>query len=599
MKTATSQTAQTPFTNTPGEATKPDPAKLINITNNSGEEISILTPTTEDPTKVSNGIAVYNQRLVILKDTNGCTDISNTSNKNFLLDQYYKDPDTGKETYSTIYNVLGQTSSWYMPVANLGVMQILNQYEPQLITADDYSAMKSAGNFFQTISSYPSSKLSTDFQTAMSKTTSDAASKADGSTNSSKNINNSITENVNNFFKSTTDYKNVTLANLVAMETYYQDFPFAWASYDSSTFYLYSSNGKQTSFMGTITLTKPTTIDLTKANGDYKCTYAPAADPSDTSSLKVDTAKSKGLLYTNSLFVYSENPDDPSLGIKGTFQVKSTLTQKAGDTEIIPVLTGTIGGIVCSGFNTPQRKNSPDDSEFWNLVFHPKGAQQIFQSIMMWGGALMMLHFAYSMLSGIYNKLFGKKQPTTEEMFKEMKKDLSDQLEQQSKDIADRMSNNQNPGPDNPVDALEMTAEQRGLITDASNADRLSDSIESMEKSLETLAEYSQDMTAEQLENMEQLGTKLQDMQAKLDSASLKDIHQVVEDVQTDMASFSSDVNDFSGEISDLLSEQAKTQIADNARDVENISNEIDTANEEQEKIANEEDPAGEPIEPE
>ena len=472
-----------------------DKSKTINITNNSGQELAIITPTVEDPKQVPNGTPVYGQDSVILQDTNDATTLPDQKNQDYLLEQYYIDPKNKKKEYSTVYNILGQTSDWFKPVANLGVMQLLNEFAPQTITADNDKSMKEAGQFIQTISAYPSSKLSVDFQQAMSNTTTRAAQQADGSDNANKNITNSITDNVNSFFKSTSSYQDVTLADYVSMQNYYQDYPFAWAAFDNETFYLYSSDGKSTSFIGTIALTKPDTIDITKANGGYHCVFTPSKDPSDTSSLKVDNSKAKALLYTNSLFVYKDDTDNPNMAVKGTFQVKSTLTQNPNDTQIIPLLTGTVNGVIVTGFDSPQKQNDPDNSQFWNLVFHPKGAQQVFQCIMMWGGALMMLHFFGSLLYGIGKKIFGSKEPTTKELFEKMQNDLGAKLEAQSNQISESMSNGANPGPRNPQDAIQQLVEKRGEMTDLANADKFQDSIDSMSKSLEELAQYEQDMS--------------------------------------------------------------------------------------------------------
>ncbi|WP_135079550.1 hypothetical protein [Terasakiella sp. SH-1] len=580
-------------------STTDDQSKIINITNNSGTDISILTPTVEDPSKVPNGIVVYDQDLVILKDTDGGSVLSNDSNKNYLLEQYYEDSDTHQQEYSTVYNILGQTSDWYMPVANIGVMQLLHKFMPQTITKKNYDAMKQAANFYQTISAYPTSKLSTDFQAAMSSATTAAGNQADGSADSNKNIGNSITDNVNKFFKSTQSYQDVTLGDFVSMQSYYQDFPFAWAGYGSSTFYLYSSDGKSTSFLGTISLTKPETIDLTQPNGGYKCVFTPSTDPSDTSTLAVDTSKAKELLYTDSLFVYKDDPDNPGLAIKGTFQVKSTLTQNPNDTDIIPLLTGTVNGLICTGFNQPQKKDDPDNSDFWNLVFHPKGAAQIFQCIMMWGGALMMLHFFGSLLWGIGKKIFGKKEPTTKELFDKMQKELSDKLDAQSNRIAERISNGENPGPRNPKDALQQLVEKRGEMTDIANADKFEGSLDSMAKSLEDLAQYEEAMTMEQKGQLEEMGNELNKMQDTLDSATTRDLNKTMKDLDTQMKDFSGKMTEFSESMGEKISEATKANIAENTENVERVSEEIKTANEEQERVKEEFDPKDEPIEPE
>jgi hypothetical protein len=134
-------------------------------------------------------------------------------------------------------------------MANIGLMQNIfvtpPNFTPQTATAAEQQSIANADLFYQTIQAYPTSQLATDYQTAMSRTITSASSQANGSANSTANASDTITQNVNAFFQGTKQFQNVTLASLVAVESYYDKFPFIWAQYKSTTYYLYSRSSKR------------------------------------------------------------------------------------------------------------------------------------------------------------------------------------------------------------------------------------------------------------------------------------------------------------------------------------------------------------------
>ncbi|MCG1056049.1 hypothetical protein KQH49_14440 [Mycetohabitans sp. B5] len=576
-----------------------DQSKQIEVTNNSGVTACILTPTTNNPTDPANGVMVYDQSLELLKATDGTTTINNNATQTFTLDQYYIDPTTHQKKYSTLYNLLVSTADWLSPVANLGVIQIMSKYAPQTVTAESLKSMKEAATFFQTINAYPNSKLTTDFQTAMSGAQTAASKAADGSSGSSDAVADSIADNVNKFFKSTTSYKDVTLASFVAMQSYYQAFPFAWAAYGDKTFYLYATTGSTTQFMGTITLTKPTTLDVTLPNAGYSCTFAPAVKPSDTTSVEVDNSQSKTLVYLNGLFVDSASPDNPALAVKGLFMVKSQFTQTPSDTAIIPVLTGTVNGMMALGFDQPQKSDDKQHSDYWNVLFAPKGVAQIFESVMAWGGAVMLLHFVGTTLYGIYKWARGlgaAKQPTMQEMFEQQLKSIQDALQAQNQDVAQRMSDGQMSAPSSPEAAMQDLAVQTGNIADEVNAASLEDGVNAMNTTMQELAQYMSEMSQDQLTQLEGLGGQLQDVQNALTNATSETLHTVVQEQVQAMKDLHSGMDGFVDSVSESLSAQSAEMIKSNQTAVQEINKQIEESQEEQEKIVDDDDPAAEPI---
>src|ERR1700678_1451289 len=384
----------------------PDPTKEIKVTNNSGTSIVIMLPTTSTQTTDANGTMVYGQSLEVLTAVDGTTAVANNATETFVLDQTYTDPDTGDQDYSTIYDLLPSTANWYAPVANIGVMQsftIPASYPAQTVTAAGAAAFQNAGTFVQTISAYPSSGLATSYQQALGQATTNASGQANGSAGSSGAVAGSISDATNAFFAGTKTFQNVTLEAVVAVQSYYASFPFVWAEFAASTttYYLYSSNGTATSFVGTLSLTPPKTVNIAVANGGYTCTFTPASNGSHTTTVNVDSSAAKSVTYTNGLFVDNVDSDIPQVAIKGTFQIKSTFTGKSTDTQIITVLTGTVDNATCIGFDSPQLSQNTSDS-FWDTLFHPKNSAQIFQSIMQIGGAVMLLAFVGQSAYGIY-----------------------------------------------------------------------------------------------------------------------------------------------------------------------------------------------------
>jgi hypothetical protein len=145
--------------------------------------------------------------------------------------------------------------------------------------------------------------LATDYQAAMSGTITSASSQANGSANSTANTSDTITQNVNAFFQGTKQFQNVTLASVVAIESYYDKFPFIWAQYKSTTYYLYSSDSQTTSFVGQLALIQPATLDLTLPNGGYTCTFTPAKDPSNLNSVDVNPSQAMTLTSSRGVVV--------------------------------------------------------------------------------------------------------------------------------------------------------------------------------------------------------------------------------------------------------------------------------------------------------
>ncbi|WP_431685672.1 hypothetical protein [Hahella sp. NBU794] len=585
---------------TAASTTKPDQSKECVITNNCTSDIVILSPTTAQAPGDTQNASVYDQDLEILSLLEGGTVISQNGSGTVYLDQYYTDPNTKQQQYSLVYNLLASTSSWYFPVDNIGVMQNIFgspvTFPAQTVTTDEQQSIANAATFYQTIAAYPTSQLTQNYETAMNGAQTTAQGQADGSANSSDNVANSITDSVNAFFASTKGFQNVTLAGLVAVESYYSKFPFVWAQYDSTTYYLYSSDGNTTSFVGTLSLTKPSALDLSKPNAGYACTFTPAKDPTDTSTVDVDSSQAKTLTYSNALFVDNVNADIPDVAVKGTFQLKRVFTQNPSDTQIIPVLTGTIAGETCIGFDSPQL-STDQSSEFWNTLFHPKNSAQVFNSIMTIGGAVMMLHFVGSTLYGIFKwvKNRGKaKEPTTEDLFKQQQEAFEKALNEKIDTAVQKLTNGKQNAPEDTESALEEINSERGSIDDNLNAINLEEGLKVEASTLEIQAQYESEMNGQQLEQLESSATSIKNSNDALNSATEENLHDVVTEQTSAFKDIQANTSALTESLDKSISSEQQAQIESNQAASEKVSEDIENSEKNAEEDASNSDPKAE-----
>jgi len=581
----------------------PDPTKEIKITNSSKSPIVLMLPTTSSQTTDANGTMVYDQALEIVKAVDGSTTVPTGSTKTFLLDQTYVNPSTGKSAYSTVYDLLPCTANWYSPVANIGVMQSFAtppSYPAQTVTAANAKAFQDAATFVQTIAAYPTTALATQYQQALNQAQTNASGQANGSANSATATAASVTNTVNQFFKSTKSFQDVTLQAVVAVQSYYGTFPFVWAEYatGTTTYYLYSSNGTATSFVGTIALTPPAALDISKPNAGYTCTFTPASNGSDTTTVAVNTAAAKSLTYTGGLFVDDVNSDLPQIAVKGTFQIKSLFTTKPADTQIITVLSGTINGSTCIGFDSAQLSSNPDDS-FWDTLFHPKTAAQIFQSVMEIGGFLMLLVFAGQSIYGIAKwarSLAAEKQPTTKELLDEHLAKLQESIKANADPLVKKVSGGKESAPANAEEAATQVKDSTSTIADSESAAKLESGFSAQADNLQTMAEFAEDMNSEQLDTLEGLGTQVQESVQELQDADPASLGSVVAEQTTNLSSVSEGFGSLQTEVSSLISETQASEIQANQELVTEAQKDAQSSQESDEDAPGDDDPKGDPI---
>lgn len=592
-----------------------DPSQLCAVTNQSGSKAVVITPTTSDPDSTSGNIAVYDQNLEILTTQEGGETIANGGTGTVTLDQTYVDPDTGKTEESLLYDLLVSTSDWYYPLANLSVMQDFfdepPSYPPQTATQDMAKAMSDTASFLQTISAYPTSQLTQNYEKAMSGSLDTAQDQATGESGSANDVSESTTDSVNAFFQSTESYQDVTLASVVAMQSYYDKFPFVWGQFQTTvvTYYLYGNDGATTTFQGSLVLTPPDSVDLTKPNGGYAIAFNPAKNPSDTTTVDVDTSKAIPITYENGLFLSDPSSDISQIAVRGTFMLKRNFTQVPTDTQILPVITGSVYGLTTIGYDSPQLSDQPDNSDFWDTLFHPQTSAEVFQSIMTIGSAIMMLHFFITSAWGIVKFFKGKisktkdtEAPATKDELNSQLEDIKNELNQKIDDAVKNITDGREEAPADPEAALETLNAETQTMSDNMNAAKVQDGLEAQAETVETLEQYAEEMTPDEMVQLESTATDIKETDENLQQAidSQENLGDAVETAQKDMDGINEQTTQLSNELSDTISADQQQSIEENAQLTEEVSETVDDMQKANEEDAAATDPeAGEEIEPE
>jgi hypothetical protein len=559
-------------------STTPDPTKEIKLTNSTTSPIVLMLPTTSAQAEEGDTLD-YGQKLELLTAVEGGTSVPVGATKTFVLDQTYIDPDTGDTEPSILYDLLPCTAGWLLPAANIGVMQSFAtppSYPPQTVTAAMAAAFENAALFFQTISAYPSSSLATGYAQAMDQTQSSASSAANGSSDSADNAAQSITDTVNAYFKTTKGFQNVTLPAVVAVQSYYGTYPCAWAEYETKavTYYLYSSNSTASTFVGTISLTPPSAgMNIALANAGYTCTFTPASNGSDLTTVNVNAAAAKNLTYTGGLFVDDVNSDVPQVGVKGTFQIKSMFTKNQSDTQIITVLTGTVSGATVIGFDQPQTTSA---SDFWDTLFHPKDAAGIWSSVMQIGGAFMMLVFFGQLLYGAYKglrSLGAAKKPATSESVDSEYSKLSDRLDTLESTLSKKIGN-----PDVPkdlTDALAKINDKLDAIGTREKSISEQDALQKDASELEEEASVEEDMTVPELQTLSKEATAVQKDAQQLEKSTDSSVGADVAKVQSDLPGIDSGIGGIAKQVGADLGSSTNEQLKEQQTEVTEAETEV------------------------
>jgi len=584
-----------------------DQTRLCSVTNNSGKDVVVALTVSDDETSGKDAVISVNQQFEILKTPDGDTIIKNGSYNTVTLDHNYKDgaDETG---YVQNYNLIVSDSTWIYPLADLSVAQQGSNgaasYPSQTVDATNEAAMEQAFDFYQTITAYPSSQLATDYMNTLLQARDAASSNADGSPGSAKAVADAIENTMDSFFKSTDQYKEVTLADMVAVDNYYNNFPCVWAQYqDSITYYLYGSDGTTAVFAGALFLVKPGVIDITKPNVGYSCSFAPAVNPADTSKTDVDTTKSVNLTYSNGLFLDDVTVDTPGIGLRGNFQLERLFTNDPDDNNVIAVLSGTVKGIRCVGFDIPQPAPSKTASletatptavsgspaeKYWDTLIHPKSQQDLIVSILTLVGTLLLIPATAFAIYGIYR--FVK--------YKQQLKEAASKEEIETKEI--KLSGPRAEGLERGwiqiggTDEIDYDNLTPGQIDDIkaglqaalnlSKAYKLVKALAMQDASLRSALKYSESLGRDMNILIQESIRSIQASTENLSSCSYDDLGTVLSDAYTNFSAVQDNLQKISLAVNKYLTDTEKARMETNAKESTTIFDDLQKSTQKEEK---------------
>ncbi|QGZ42181.1 hypothetical protein GO485_26150 [Pseudoduganella flava] len=415
-----------------------------------------------------------------------------------------------------VYDLIFVRPADLFPVQNSALMAdvLSGQYPPLTVAATSPAQLSLALSFYINLLAYPTSTTATQYYAAVSN----AAAKG----SSASDIESSVAE----FFKSTTNFKTLDLNSVVTAQTYARGFPFIWAGFTANfasfnsaiTYYLYSpgtaasgSNTAAPTFQGTLAMTRnaapPNPADPTDRSGAYQISFTPAQGAATP------------MTFQNGQFV-SDDSDFPSVALRGTFVLKSSLTNNASDNVIVPVLSGTVNGVQVMGTTTKQDTSGGggSDSGFW-AFFHPTTFGQYLTLITTFFGLAMGLEWIGAKGKAAVDWFKGRNKPPSPDEQQQMR----DQLDQQGDEVRagqqrglDQLGDRNAAVPD---DAAMPAAQDAGRVqaADANNVargDAQLDNFEAMGDQVEVAARYG---VNQQLENVaESVRNGAQDLQGAM-----------------------------------------------------------------------------------
>lgn len=543
-----------------------DTSKNCTITNNTNVGALIVDAYN---TSSTNPKQVYGQTLKTLPLISGGDILAAASSGTVILNDYTQ---AGGETvYNTLYELIIARATDLFPLLDTSVMQsfaVPPSYPAVTVPATGLTNMQSAQQFYQTIMAFPTSTLSQQFQQAMS-----AALKS--STSSS-----AIDTQMNAFFAGTKQYQSVTFPMYMSVSTYLANFANAWANYeDSYTYYIYStgtaSSGSDTAnpvYQGSLVFTrKPgiTEADPTDNNGGYTINFIDASN------------KSTPMFYNQGQFVSSLTLDVPPICLQGTYVLKSQMSNKPSDNQLIPILSGTVNGSKVMGTDTKQDTSDGPGSLY--AFFHPKtfsGWVTLFLSVF---GALMALEWVgtklYALGKGLL-KLFQRDggQPPQQSEIDELRgqiNDLQDQIAANQQELLDRF-NDQLDLPQSVDDALNDLRLEYTNAFNLQSADVQLDILEQQVAQLQELAEYGVTPEMEGIANDIRTNINaLNEAQTPGElQAALDQVKQSIPDVNTRLGNVVESLGD-------EISEQTRTAIQESneaIQEAQEFSDQIDDA---------------------
>jgi hypothetical protein len=587
-----------------------DTSTLCRLVNNTGVDVLVAMQLADNETPSEASTVSADRNFEILPPGGSGNLLHSGGADTVVLNRNYR-TDDGSFEPELVYQLLICKPEYLSPVVNLTVVQQWdpdegpNFYKDQVLSADNLTKQQQAVTFFQTISAYPDSQLAHDYVNSMTRISEAPARAPDGDDNAANAVFNSMEESVKAFFAATKNYQLLSLDSIRMVELYFDLFPFGWAQYkDALSYFLYGSDGKKTVFAGTISFTKNGPPDITKINCGYRIVFTPSVEPDDTSKTTVDSGAALSLVYHEGIFVEDAKADLPRIALKGLFQLKRNFTCVSTDTKIIPVLSGSIDGMIVVGFDEAQATNPDDSTMDWlRSLFAPKTAEGIFNAVTQIVSALMMLHFAGGLIieagQWLRNKIANRKPVKLEEL-REKINSLELEGRQLKIEIFRKINRETNTSfPENSAASVEQSAAANNVIQGEVGKIKLNQKIRELSTELSELQIFAEgnDLLCQKLADAGEELLTAADALAGVEPGKLNNMLET--EVRPAVSNIIKNISSLSTEVAESVSKAMKANVEQSEQNISRVQSELEDQRKSSEEQRSEESRPDLEVEPE
>ncbi|KAA6438432.1 hypothetical protein FEM33_17240 [Dyadobacter flavalbus] len=312
----------------------PDLSKTWSVKNSSGKDLIVLDAYADVtlPAEHFYGLSLKTLLYQISGVTQTQTIIPNGKTVEILLTEVHTDKDT-KAGLDYLMIIAEARTLFPVKVVTLAMAGNPGSFAQTEVTESDAKIYTATETFKRTVESFPTSELGTGYADVLQlqdQTKTDA------------------------WFKTTTDFKNVTSESVVVVSSYYKVYPFGWLDYqDSKTYNFYEIDQKTgkpvAKFELNYTGTSPMNYD--KALPDFTAEY--------------DGTK---LIYHNGMFVDSADNQTPKIMLAGSFRILGELTQRSSDDKMVSCFMGVVNGNKMFGISDKEPDPKDQDAGFYDLM---------------------------------------------------------------------------------------------------------------------------------------------------------------------------------------------------------------------------------------
>jgi len=213
------------------------------------------------------------------------------------------------------------------------------------LTAADLAIALQGETFEQSIVAFPSSSLAKGYA--------DALSGGDPTT-------------IDSFIQSQDGYENVTADIVLAYQTYYSRFPFAYAAYKADqSYYCYSSDGSKITYEGSLEIFNDNSspVDTAIALSKFTTIFTNKTESDDIN-----------LYYSNGQFSDDLDASTPAICLTGIFVQRSQLTKIDTDKGLMPTFSGTVNGKSVLVYDQKCTEDKNGKYEGFDALLHPETA---------------------------------------------------------------------------------------------------------------------------------------------------------------------------------------------------------------------------------